>query len=158
MWKVHIFQKMAFFPSVLSQTGSTSLDKTKKYALESYHELREVVTEGDFNFYFNLSFYDCKKTGWWESLLPLSLVLFPYVTSQEEITEKEWVVQTCLSMEVSVARIIFSLKDLKCFILSARLDKCYDVVTQKQLKFFKLIYFSCVCIWSGFAFHKYSCK
>lgn len=71
-----------------------------------------------------------------ESLLPLSLVLVPSVTSQEEITKKEWVVQTCLSVKESVARIIFSLKDLKCFILPARLDKCCKVVIQKQLKNF----------------------
>lgn len=76
------------------------------------------------------------KTGWWESLFPLSLVLIPSVTNQEEITKKEWVVQTRLSMKVSVARIIFSPKDLKSFFLPARLDEFWEVVTQKQLNFF----------------------
>lgn len=38
-------------------------------------------------------------------------------------------------MKVSVARIIFSPKDLKCFFLPARLDEFREVVTQKQLKF-----------------------
>lgn len=78
--------------------------------------------------------------------MPLFLALFPSVTSQEEITKEEWVVQTCLSMKVSVARITFSLKDLKCFILPARQDKCCEVVTQKQLNFlneFTLVVFAC---------------